>query len=118
VRLPSLLPLVLLALTPLSAQWTNRYPLAKGYRHHIYLEGYELPLVGSGVLDPAPSPDGKSVYFSGSGWIWKQDLATGRPCGSRRGAPATPGRPFPRTAFAWPSCGTIPAPCGSCSRTW
>ena len=77
MRSHNLLALALLAATPLAAQWTHRYPLVKGYRHHIYLEGYELPFVGSGVLDPQPSPDGKSIYFTGSGWIWKLDLATG-----------------------------------------
>jgi TolB protein len=50
--------------------------VAKGYRHHIYLEGYELPYGGFGVLDPAPAPDGTSLYFSGMGWIWKLDLAS------------------------------------------
>ncbi|MXX73609.1 MAG: hypothetical protein F4205_13905 [Gemmatimonadetes bacterium] len=42
-----------------SGQWTNRYPRVQGYGHHVYLEGYELPVLTSGPIDPAPSPDGQ-----------------------------------------------------------
>jgi hypothetical protein len=31
------------------AQWTNRYPKVNGFNHHVYLEGYELPTLGSGA---------------------------------------------------------------------
>lgn len=60
-----------------SGQWTNRYPHVQGYSHHVYLEGYELPVLTSGPIDPAPSPDGSHIAFSARGWIWVMDLATG-----------------------------------------
>lgn len=60
-----------------SGQWTNRYPRVQGYGHHVYLEGYELPVLTSGPIDPAPSPDGLHVAFAARGWIWLMDLATG-----------------------------------------
>ena len=68
-----------LALLPLgvNAQWTNRYPKVAGYGHHVYLEGYELPLLTAGPIDPAPSPDGERVAFASGGWIWVMDLASG-----------------------------------------
>jgi len=59
-----------------NAQWSNRYPKVDGYGHHVYLEGYELPVLNAGALDPAPSPDGKSVVFSAKGWLWTMDLNT------------------------------------------
>ena len=69
------------SLTPVpdaaSGQWTNRYPRVEGYGHHVYLEGYELPVLTSGPIDPAPSPDGRRIAFSARGWIWVMDLATG-----------------------------------------
>lgn len=46
------------------AQWTHRYPKVEGYRHHVYLEGFELPVMGAGPTDPAPEPDGTSVAFA------------------------------------------------------
>lgn len=68
-----------LALSPLSGagQWTNRYPKVAGYGHHVYLEGYELPTLTAGPIDPAPSPDGERVAFASHGWIWVMDLASG-----------------------------------------
>jgi len=60
-----------------SGQWTNRYPRVQGYGHHVYLEGYELPVLTNGPIDPAPSPDGSHIAFSARGWIWIMDLATG-----------------------------------------
>ena len=68
-----------LLLAPLdgAGQWTNRYPKVAGYNHHVYLEGYELPMLTSGPIDPAPSPDGRSVAFASRGWIWVMDVATG-----------------------------------------
>ncbi len=70
---------VVLALSafPAHAQWSNRYPMVEGYSHHVYLEGYELPTVGTGVLDAAPSPDGRQVAFSSRGWLWLLDRETG-----------------------------------------
>jgi TolB protein len=63
--------------TPLDAQWTNRYPKVQGLAHHVYLEGYELPLLTIGPVDPAPAPDGQQVAFASRGWLWVMDLATG-----------------------------------------
>ncbi len=59
---------------PGAGQWRNRYPHVAGYGHHVYLEGYELPVLTNGPIDPAPSPDGRSLAFSARGWIWVMDL--------------------------------------------
>ena len=69
----------LLALGPgaVSAQWTNRYPKLEGYSHHVYVEGFELPMVAAGPTDPAPSPDGKTIAIAARGWLWLLDPATG-----------------------------------------
>ncbi len=68
-----------LALSPVggNAQWTHRYPKVAGYGHHVYLEGYELPILAAGPVDPAPSPDGARLAFAARGWIWVMDLASG-----------------------------------------
>ena len=68
-----------LGFAPASAagQWTHRYPKVAGYNHHVYLEGYELPMLTSGPIDPAPSPDGGEVAFASRGWIWVMDLSSG-----------------------------------------
>ena len=63
------LALLLATAPPSTAQWTNRYPKVEGYRHHVYLEGFELPILSSGPMDPAPSPDGKVIAFSARGWL-------------------------------------------------
>lgn len=60
-----------------SAQWTNRYPKLEGYSHHVYVEGFELPMVVAGPTDPAPSPDGGTIAIAARGWIWLLDPATG-----------------------------------------
>ena len=72
-----------LALVPalVSAQWTNRYPRVEGYGHQIYLEGYEMPTLTNGPIDPAASPDGTRLAFASHGWIWVMDLVDG---GARR----------------------------------
>ena len=62
---------------PASAQWTNRYPRLAGYNHQIYLEGYELPLLTTGPIDPAASPDGTRLVFASRGWLWLFDIGTG-----------------------------------------
>jgi len=70
---------LLLALVPglASAQWTNRYPKLEGYSHHVYVEGFELPMVVAGPTDPAPSPDGGTIAIAARGWIWLLDPTTG-----------------------------------------
>ncbi len=60
----------------LPAQWTNRYPRVNGWSHHVYLEGYELPLLTNGPIDPAASPDGKQLAFASRGWLWLYDVAS------------------------------------------
>jgi TolB protein len=77
VAVAASLVLPLLTPAPTHAQWTNRYPRLAGYGHHVYVEGFELPAVDAGVLDPAPSPDGGSVAFASRGWIWTLELASG-----------------------------------------
>ncbi|MFD2725435.1 CehA/McbA family metallohydrolase [Hyunsoonleella rubra] len=68
--------LFLLSTHYITAQWTNRYPQVDGFGHHVYLEGYELPVMNSGATDPAPSPSGKEAVFSAKGWLWLMDLNT------------------------------------------
>ena len=46
------------------AQWTNHYPKVDGFGHHVYLEGFELPVLNSGPNYPAISPDGRTIAFS------------------------------------------------------
>src|SRR5690606_13826242 len=66
----------LLAPAALGAQWTNRYPKNAGYGHHVYLEGYELPVMTAGAFDAAQSPAGELVVAS-RGWLWRLDTSTG-----------------------------------------
>ncbi|NIU65834.1 MAG: hypothetical protein GWN73_10540, partial [Actinobacteria bacterium] len=40
----------------------------QGYSHHVYLEGYELPLYTVGPMDPAVH--GNDVVLTSGGWIW------------------------------------------------
>jgi len=58
------------------AQWTNRYPRNQGFAHHVYLEGYELPIMAAGVVDAAESRTGEMVVAS-RGWLWRLDVASG-----------------------------------------
>jgi TolB protein len=71
------LPALILLFVPsfADAQWTNRYPQV-GRGHHVYLEGYELPTLTAGPMDPAPSPDGSTLAFASEGWLWLLDLET------------------------------------------
>ncbi|MBD0831607.1 CehA/McbA family metallohydrolase [Aestuariibaculum sediminum] len=69
--------LLLLISNAVNAQWTNRYPKVDGYGHHVYLEGYELPVLNTGPTDPAPSPTKNQVAFSAKGWLWLLNLETG-----------------------------------------
>ena len=73
----ALLPAAMAASTLVGAQRTNRYPRLTGYGHHVYLEGYELPLLTAGPIDPAESPDGKRLVFASCVWIWSFDPGTG-----------------------------------------
>ena len=63
---------------PASAQWTNRYPRLAGYSHHVYAEGYELPLVTRGPVDAAQSPIDDRIVFASRGWLWMLDGGTAR----------------------------------------
>ena len=62
---------------PTLAQWSNRYPEVPSYGHQVYLEGYELPTLSTGIMDPAPAPDGRRLAFSSRGWIWVLELESG-----------------------------------------
>lgn len=73
----------LLALTSLIvsnafSQWKNRYPKVDGYGHHVYLEGYELPVYNLGPTDPAPSPKNNQVVFSAKGWLWLYNIESSK----------------------------------------
>lgn len=83
---------LLVSALSLKAQWVHRYPQVTGLAHQIYLEGYELPTVAHGCLDPAPTPDGKQLYFTGMGWIWRLELQTGKATRITQG-PACDSRP-------------------------
>jgi TolB protein len=62
---------------PSVAQWTNHYPKVEGFSHQLYLEQENLPILSSGPINPAPSPDGTEIAFSHQGWIWVLDLESG-----------------------------------------
>lgn len=106
-----LVPAALSAPANLQAQWTNRYPLLEGYSHHVYVEGFELPALDAGILDPAPSPDGESVAFSSRGWIWVMDTATRTARRVTRGGPVD-ARP------AWSPDGRLAFVRDDTHRTW
>ncbi|HEY4303199.1 MAG TPA: CehA/McbA family metallohydrolase [Gemmatimonadaceae bacterium] len=59
------------------AQWKNRYPKLVGSNHHVYVEGYELPVVNVGASDPAESPNGRTIAIGSRGWLWLFDKTTG-----------------------------------------
>jgi TolB protein len=61
----------------LEAQWRNRYPKLVGSTHHVYVEGYELPVLNAGFSDPAESPDGRTLAIASHGWLWRLDRTTG-----------------------------------------
>ncbi len=46
------------AAIPLRGEFESRYPKLKGYAHHIYVEGFDMPVLNAGPSDPAASPDG------------------------------------------------------------
>ena len=72
--------------SPAAAQFDRRYPTAEDYGHQIYLEEYQLPMLSAGPIEPAPSPDGKTIAFTAQGFLWLLDLESD---GSSRSADAT-----------------------------
>ena len=62
---------------PASAQWTRHYPKVEGFGHQLYMEQEHLPILSSGPVYPAASPDGTSLAFAHQGWIWLLDLRSG-----------------------------------------
>ena len=62
---------------PVSAQWTHRYPKVESFAHQLYLEQEHLPILSSGPVYPAASPDGTTIAFAHQGWIWLLDLSSG-----------------------------------------
>jgi TolB protein len=74
IRLAALL---LLSTASVQAEWTHSYPLVDNFGHHIYLEGFELPILNAGPTDPAPSPVGQRLAFAARGWIWVMDRDSG-----------------------------------------
>jgi TolB protein len=62
---------------PVSAQWTRRYPKVEPFAHQLYLEQEHLPILSSGPVYPAASPDGTTLAFAHQGWIWVLDLRSG-----------------------------------------
>lgn len=69
--------LLVLMSCSLQAQWSHSYPPVQGFDYQIYLEGYELPTLNAGAMDPAPSADGSELAFASRGWIWVLDRASG-----------------------------------------
>lgn len=63
--------------SPALGQWTNRYPKLTGYSHHVYVEGYELPIVNAGITDAAPSPVDSTWIVTARGWLWRFDPRNG-----------------------------------------
>ncbi|MEO6445088.1 MAG: CehA/McbA family metallohydrolase [Gemmatimonadaceae bacterium] len=76
MKLSPLALAVLVAPCALGAQWSNRYPKNVGFNHHVYLEGYELPIMANGALDVAASSTGGLVIAS-RGWLWRLDATSG-----------------------------------------
>ena len=67
-----------LSMTTLAgAQWTRRYPKVEPFGHQLYLEQEHLPILSSGPVYPAPSPDGVTLALAHQGWIWALDLRSG-----------------------------------------
>ena len=59
------------------AQWERQYPKVEGFGHQLYLEQEHLPILSSGPVYPAPSPDGTAIAFAHQGWLWLLDLESG-----------------------------------------
>lgn len=78
--------LIVLSAWSLRAQWDHRYPSVKGIANAVYLEAFDLPVMGAGPTDPAPSPDGRSIAIGARGWLWLIDASTGNARRLSRGA--------------------------------
>ncbi|MFK8042722.1 CehA/McbA family metallohydrolase [Congregibacter sp.] len=76
-RYLGLLVLAIICASSTKAQFTNRYPKLDDFGHQIYLEQHELPILSHGPVDPAPSPDGRSIAFASQGWLWLFDIDSG-----------------------------------------
>ena len=59
------------------AQWTNRYPKLTGYGHHVYVEGYELPILNAGITYAAASPADGTWILAARGRLWRFDPSSG-----------------------------------------
>ena len=68
-----LIPTFLIISSLAFGEWTHRYPKVDGQRHHIYLEGYEFPIISSKPKYPAESTDGAYLAFSAHGYIWSME---------------------------------------------
>jgi TolB protein len=71
-----ILSIILLNSFLANAQWSNRYTKVDGFGHHVYLEGYELPVLNSGPTDAAPSPMNDEIAFAAKGYLWLMNLET------------------------------------------
>ncbi len=71
------LPAWLLLAATTHAGWEHRYPKVGDFSHHVYLEQHEMPFLSAGPVDPASSPDGRTLAFAAQGWLWLLDLETG-----------------------------------------
>ena len=69
--------LFLIQVLSAQAQWTNRYPKVQDHGGHIYLEGFELPILTSGPMDPAPAPDNATEC---RGWTASRALTWSAAC--------------------------------------
>jgi TolB protein len=85
-RVGALAVAALLAPATAVPQFTNRYPRVEGFNHHIYLEGYELPVLNAGPSDPAVSPDGRRLALAARGWLWVVEIGERRARRLTRGA--------------------------------
>ncbi len=65
--------LCVLCLQISQAQWRNRYPKSNSGGHHVYLEGFDLPVMNAGCTDPTPSPVSSDLLFASKGFLWLLD---------------------------------------------
>lgn len=72
-KISALLVLCILCVQISDAQWRNRYPKSNGNGHHVYLEGFDMPIMNAGCTDPAPSPVSSDILFASKGFLWLLD---------------------------------------------